>query len=362
MDRRTYLKSSLAVGGSLLLPAGVLGLVGCSGTTQPPELVGFNGKIMGTGYSVRLGVHQGGDDTLSEDALRGLAQRVHEALQLVDAHMSTWRDDSEISLFNNSVDIDWQAMTPATMNVLAQARNTSVLSDGAFDVTIGPVVDLWGFGAGAAKINGQVSNQKPTAQLIRETLAGVGYEAIDVDIDRRAIRKLEPNVQVDLSGIAKGYAVDVVANLLMREGFNSYLMEVGGELLSRGRKPDGMAWKVAIEKPSDGRRDVFRVLELDGRAVATSGDYRNFFIDGGQRYSHSIDPRTGESVRHELASVSVVADTSMKADALSTAMMIMGPTTAMDFAQLHGIAAHLIVKSGRALEEVYSPALEPLLV
>ena len=362
MDRRTYLKHAMAATGSLMLPTGVLGLVGCSGTTESSELVGFNGKIMGTGYSVRLGRHVGAADTPGEALLRGLGQQVHAALQSIDSSMSTWRGDSDISLFNKHVDTDWQAMKPATMNVLLRARSTSELSLGAFDVTIGPIVDLWGFGAGSAKADGLFSGKKPSAKLIRETLVGVGYEAVDVDLERGAIRKRAAGVQVDLSGIAKGYAVDVVADLLAREGFNSFLVEVGGELKSLGRKPDGSVWKVAIEKPSDGVRDVFRILKLDGQAVATSGDYRNFFIDGGQRYSHSIDPRTGESVRHALASVSVVANTSMQADALSTAMMIMGPVEAMDFAQQHNIAAHFILKSGRALEEVYSPAIEPLLV
>jgi len=132
-------------------------------------------------------------------------------------------------------------------------------------------------------------------------------------------------------------------------------------LRARGQKPNGSLWKVAIERPIAGRREAYRAIDLNNHAIATSGDYRNFFADGGQRYSHSIDPRTGQPVQHNLASVSVVADSTMAADALSTAMMVMGPDDAMAFAKQHNVAAHLILKSGTSLKEVYSPAFETLL-
>lgn len=359
MDRRSYLKTSLAFGGSLFLPAGVLALAGCSGTSTSPELAGFDGSIMGTGYSVRLGgsnVRPSNDRQIAE-----LGQKVHAVLQDVDHHMSTWRADSELSRFNDSTDGDWQRMTPATTGVIAKALATSAASNGAFDVTIGPLVDLWGFGAGAIESNPKDGGRKPADQAISQSLARVGHQAIEVDLKSNAVRKQNTEARLDLSGIAKGYAVDRVASLLDAEGFDSYLVEVGGELKARGSKPDDSQWKVAIERPAAGRRDVFRVLKLQNRAVATSGDYRNFFADGGQRYSHSIDPRTGKPVSHELASVSVVANSTMAADALSTAMMVLGPADAMDFAERHQIAAQIIVKSGSKLKEHYSQAFEPLL-
>lgn len=369
MDRRSYLKTSLAVGGSLLAPAGVLALVGCSGTSRLPELAGFDGKIMGTGYSVRLGLSFG--DNASK--LKALEKEVYATLNDVDIHMSTWRADSELSLFNDSNDGDWQVLTPATTRVIAHALDTSVASGGVFDATVGPLVDLWGFGPrtrtgtstdAGAEISSSATNtyaRRPSAKAISQTLAQIGSDSIDVDLKTNTVRKLNPSSRLDLSGIAKGHAVDRVASLLDEQGFDSYLVEVGGELKARGRKPDAIAWKVAIERPLAGQRDVFRILNLENAAIATSGDYRNFFADGGQRFSHSIDPRTGAPVGHELASVSVVATSTMAADALSTALMIMGPDEAMQFAQEQQIAAHLILKSGSSLKEAYSPAFESLL-
>ncbi len=350
MDRRAYLKASVAFGSSLLMPAGVLALVGCSRTPLTPELAGFNGSTMGTGFSVRLGVSK-----LPE--IDQLAAQVSEVLKDVDIHMSTWRADSELSLLNASRHSDWQAMTPATTQVIAQALDTSARSDGAFDVTVGPLVDLWGFGAGA---DDSTAGSKPTGQAISRRMAQVGHGSIEVNIAENTVRKLNAGTRLDLSGIAKGHAVDRVAALLDSAGHHSYLIEVGGELKARGRKPDGSAWRVAIERPSVGKRQAFRAVDLNNQAIATSGDYRNFFSNGGQRYSHSIDPRTGAPVNHQLASVSVVAESTMAADALSTALMVLGPDGAMAFANKHQIAAHLILKSGTSLKEEYSRAFEPL--
>ena len=363
MDRRSYLKTSLALGGSLLAPAGVLGLVGCSGTTKPSELAGFDGKIMGTSYSVRLG-----QPLAKSDPRHGaLATQVHAVLRDVDTHMSTWRPESELSMFNASSDRDWQMLSASTTGVIAHALDTSQASEGAFDATVGPLVDLWGFGAGSTdRALGTASSneqalRKPSAQQILMRMTQVGSDAIEIDLQSNTIRKLNPDAQLDLSGIAKGHAVDRLANLLDEQGFDSYLVEVGGELKARGLKPDGNAWKVAIERPLAGQRDVFRIVDLTNAAIATSGDYRNFFADGGQRYSHSIDPRTGKPVAHELASVSVVAPSTMTADALSTALMVMGPADAMDFAEQQSVAVHMILKSGSALTEEYSSSFEALL-
>lgn len=359
MDRRSYLKTSLALGSRLAVPAGVFGIVGCSGTANPPELAGFDGKIMGTSYSVRLG----GGLTNSSFRFKALAQDVHAMLLHVDSHMSTWQADSELSLFNDSTHDDWQVMSPQTTRVIAHALDTSVVSHGAFDVTVGPLVDLWGFGAGADAISSSYTTKvrKPSSQAIRRSLARVSSNAIEVDLDANTVRKLNPDSRLDLSGIAKGHAVDRVTSLLDAHGQTNYLVEVGGELKARGQKADASPWKVAIERPLAGQRDVFRILNLNNSAIATSGDYRNFFADDGQRYSHSIDPRTGQPVSHELASVSVLATSTMSADALSTALMIMGPDAAMEFARQHNIAAHLILKSDSSLKEEYSPSFESLL-
>ena len=347
MNRRTYLKSSLAVGGSLLIPPSVLALAGCSGTARVPELASIDGQIMGTSYSVRFDA--AGDKSLSA--------AIHTALQDVDAHMSTWRASSELTQFNNSTHGDWQPLTAATTQVVAHALETSRASKGAFDVTVGPLVDLWGFGGGSEESSR--NGTRPARSDISQTLAAVGHEAIEVDVTANAIRKQNSASRLDLSGIAKGHAVDQIAAVMNAHGIENYLAEVGGELKARGLKPDGSQWRVAIERPDAGKRDVYRVINLQDRAIATSGDYRNFFSDdAGKLYSHSIDPRTGQPVSHELASVSVLAESTMAADALSTALMIMGPDDAMTFANQHQIAAHVILKSGKALEEHFSSTFE----
>ena len=269
MDRRSYLKTTLALGGSVLAPAGVLALAGCSGTARTNELAGFNGNIMGTGYSVRLGPTDAG--LVSTHSTDALATRIQAQLEAVDQHMSTWRQESELSRFNASGNSDWQPLSSATTQVIAHAMEASRLSDGAFDATVGPLVDLWGFGAGAVDASGSAVNRKPLRQAIHRNLSRVGYASIQVDTDTNAVRKLNPDAQLDLSGIAKGHGVDRMAQLLDEAGRRQYLVEIGGELRARGRKPDGTAWKVAIERPDAGRRDVFRVVNLVDAAIATSG-------------------------------------------------------------------------------------------
>ncbi len=350
MNRRNYLKTALTMGGGLMLPAGVLALAGCSGTSREDELVNHDGRIMGTGYSVRIGKQAG----VHVDP--ALGERIHAVLQDVDRHMSTWRSDSELSRFNASENGDWQPVSAHTSAVIAHAMHTSEISQGAFDATVEPLVSLWGFGAAGISTGGG----RPQQSAISQTLGNIGFDSIDIDVATGAVRKAKASSQLDLSGIAKGHAVDRLAALLDAEGHQSYLVEVGGELRSRGRKPDGSAWRVAIEQPQVGRRGVYKVVELENRAIATSGDYRNFFDHQGTRYSHSIDPRNGQPVTHDMASVSVLADTTMQADALSTALMIMGPDDGLEFAEQHQIAAHMIVKEGSALAERQSAAFAAL--
>ncbi|MCL4125689.1 UNVERIFIED_CONTAM: hypothetical protein GTU68_015660 [Idotea baltica] len=274
--------------------------------------------------------------------------------------MSTWRSDSEISLFNRSQQNDWQSISADTMTVIEYARRTSEQTLGAFDASVAPLVNLWGFGPTQAQSITEFS--KPSPNAIAKTAYRVGYQSINVDTNSRAIRKDSTTNELDLSGIAKGFAVDKVALILDAYGINNYLVELGGELRSRGRNSQGKAWRVAIERPSTKQRSVYRIINLENSAVATSGDYRNFFLDGGVRYSHTIDPRTGSPSNHELASVSVIAETTMQADSLSTAFMVMGPGDALSYANTHGIAAHLILRSASGkLAEIHSDAFASFL-
>lgn len=380
MDRRSYLKHTLALAGGLLIPAGVMSLVGRHGVSSSTELVGFDGKIMGTGYSVRLGsppkqqsradqferplgnTHSQSqvvnhiEDQHDDQELKSLAHRVHSTLQNVDRSMSTWRDTSELSLFNNSAEPGWQSISPDTLMVIDTALHVSQLSHGAFDVSVGPLVNLWGFGPSPSNSTSAFVYEKPSKAAITDSMRYVGYHAIEIDHTQGVARKRSPKAKLDLSGIAKGFAVDKVAQCLDTLGYENYLVEVGGELRARGHRSNGHDWRVAIERPNSPANDVLRVLNLNTSAIATSGDYRNFYINGGERFSHSIDPRTGRPVNHELVSVSVIANTTMQADALSTAMIIMGPDDAQAFAQQHQLAAHFVLKSvSGSLDEKFSP-------
>jgi len=372
MDRRSYLQYSLALSAGLLVPAGVVSLVGRQGVPGSAELAGFNGMIMGTSYSVRLGASPGAhnipepSDTRRKSAsnvlapdnqqLSALSEQVHSALLHVDQRMSTWRADSELSVFNRSPYKDWQKLSPDTIQVVENSMQVSRLTEGAFDASVGSLVDLWGFGANSNRTDAAFSFSKPSDHAVVHCLRNVSFDAIEIDSSRNAIRKAIPEMKLDLSGIAKGFAVDSVAESLNAHGINHYLVEVGGELRSSGQRSNNQDWRVAIEKPKTTSRDVLRVINLRNKAIATSGDYRNFHINAGQRYSHSIDPRDGRPVNHGLASVTVIAETAMLADAFSTALVIMGPDDAQTFAEQHQIAAHFVLKSPSGqLDEQFSP-------
>ena len=248
-----------------------------------------------------------------------LEQDTAERLYGLDAAMSTYDPESELSRFNRSASTDWVRVSRDTFNVFRHAREISDVSGGAFDVTVGPLVEAWGFGAAGP------AETIPSDDDVDRLLESVGYRQIELDEAIPAIRKLHPTVAADLSAIAKGYAVDRVADLLDREGYNSYLIEVGGEVRARGHHPDGREWRVGIEQPEDGRGATQRVVALADAALATSGDYRNYFEQDGVRFSHTIDPRTGRPVTHALASVSVIDALCVRADAVATALEVLGP-------------------------------------
>jgi len=361
MDRRTYLKGALGLAAGVVLPPGVLALSGCSGTSVAADVESFGGSTMGTGYSVQLGDRLAATfaragatppERASGGTLAALEAEFGGVLEGIEASMSTYRPESELSRVNASGDGDWLPLSARTAEVIGAALEASETSGGAFDATVGPLVNLWGFGPTG------IATAPPARDAVASARERVGFAFIEFDASRGALRKRRADTYLDLSGIAKGHAVDRLAERLEHHGRASYLVEIGGELRARGTKPDGSPWRVAIERPAAGRRAVHRVVELRDAAIATSGDYRNFFDAGGRRYSHSIDPRSGRPVTHGLASVSVVASSTMDADALSTALMVMGPADGIDFAREHGLAAHFIVKSAGGLEETYTRAFE----
>ena len=318
-------------------------LAGCS--FQPEENVWeISGPVFGTRY--HISVVMAGDQA----RLEAIASGIEQALEQVDASMSTWRDDSELSRLNRRDDqSNWTSVSDPLYEVLSKALEVSRLTGGAFDVTIGPVVNLWGFGPQAQP------ETAPPDDLLARVLAGTGFEKLELRKQPPAVRASSPQY-IDLSAIAKGYGVDVVARYLDSEGVGAYLVEIGGEVRVRGRKPGGDAWRLAIEQPVSGDRQVNRVVALEAGAMATSGEYRNYYESEGQRYSHTINPETGRPITHNLASVTVIADDCMTADALATGFNVMGYERAQALAIRDNIPAYFIIRTDDGFETHQTPA------
>lgn len=235
--------------------------------------------------------------------------------------------------------------------MLDSASRISTSTQGAFDVTVGPLVDLWGFGPQYR------TRRVPDDAVIERVRKSVGYQHVQTDPSAGAIRKRHSRTQVDLSAIAKGYGVDRVAMILDRQGVDDYLVEIGGEFRARGTTAAGRPWRVAIERPVEGRRLLGEIVVLANRAIATSGTTKDFFEQDGRRYSHAIDPTTARPVEHPPMAVSVVADTAMEADGWATALLVLGPKRGYSFAQARGLAALLVTASGPTFDVRVTDAL-----
>ena len=310
-----------------------------------PGLTTLSGLTMGTYF--RILVPDAAKDTAA------LNVNAAATLNEVDRLMSTYKPSSEVSLLNLAGLKSPVPVSAPTQTVIGEAIRVGDLTGGAFDVTVGPLVELWGFGASGR------TQAIPDTRLISQAARRVGMESLRSG--EGTAWKTRPGLGIDLSGIAKGYAVDRLAATLDSHGVPDYLVDVGGELRAKGRRPDGTRWKIGIERPSPGTDSIQTVVALENRSIATSGDYRNFFMQGGETYSHVIDPRTARPVRHSLASVTVLDRDAMTADALSTALMVMGPAEGFDFAERNGIAAYFITREGSGLIDRYTPAFEPRL-
>ncbi|MFB2706943.1 FAD:protein FMN transferase [Marinobacter shengliensis] len=324
-------------------------LAGCS-FQEKEKVWEISGGIFGTTYHINV--------VLPEDRerLQTLAQGIQKELEAVDASMSTWKQDSELSRLNRKQDqSEWTELSPALFEVIQRSQEIAELTDGAFDITIGPVVNLWGFGPDARP------DTVPSDAALEKALADTGYRYIELNAEAMALRSEKPQY-IDLSGIAKGYGVDVVARYLDREGVQAYLVEIGGEVRVNGRKPDGGAWRLAIEEPSEQARQVSKIVAMDQHAMATSGDYRNYYESDGQRYSHTIDPSTGKPITNRIASVTVITEDSMTADALATAFTVMGYERARALATRENIPAYFIVRGESGFEVHETPAFSSFVV
>jgi thiamine biosynthesis lipoprotein len=318
--------------------------------TPPASPIRIQGNAQGTTYEVLVAraprsVRRAQVQSIAEDVLAD-----------VDLHLSGWNARSELARFNAIQTTDWVPVSALLLEAIEAAAAMSLASDGAFDVTVAPVVEAWGFGAGA-----DAQRPPPTEAEVEVLCAGVGHQKLELRREPSALRKTVVALRVDLDGIAPGLTVDRIAARLEERGIRDYLVELGGEVRARGRSPAGRPWRVAVEAPLAGERRPLALVELDDTAVSTSGDYRDFRYVNESRVGHTIDPRSCSPVSHSLASVTVVHSSAAVADAWATALMVLGPVEGLAVASKLGIAA-LFVERGRngALEETMSPAFAPL--
>ena len=317
-----------------------LQLVACSEPRISVDAI--KGKTMGTTYSILW------TPKLSVSLSGTIQSEIDSLLMSLNSQMSTYDPSSELSLFNSKKAPASQEISTQFSDVISLSLSLSELTGGLFDVTVGPLVNLWGFGPDKTPI------KAPTNKKIQEILKNIGSKGIS--LNQGVLSKTDPRY-IDLSAIAKGYAVDAVAELLDQHDINDYLVEIGGEMKAKGVKSPGVSWKIAIETPDLLVRKVHKILPVTDISIATSGDYRNYFELEGRRYSHSINPNTGKPVEHSLASVTILDESCARADALATAMLVMGMDKAKEFSELNDIKAYLIVRDqeGEFIEHL-SPA------
>ncbi|MNF90782.1 Thiamine biosynthesis lipoprotein ApbE precursor [compost metagenome] len=280
-----------------------------------------------------------------------MQQQVEAILAEIDRQMSTYRSDSDIERFNDLPANHCQAMPASILNLVRVGEQLSAQSEGAFDLTVEPLLNLWGFGPQARE------EKVPTAEALAEARQRVGHGHLRIDGDQLC---KDAAVEVDFNSVAAGYAVDRIAAQLEAAGIQNYLAEVTGELKAVGKKLDGSPWRIALEEPRDDRQVAERIIAIDGYGVSTSGDYRNYFEQDGRRYSHTFDARTGRPVLHDLASVTVIHPQALMADGLSTLLLILGPERGRDYAEKNQIAAFFVMRTDTGFVTSTSQAFDRL--
>ena len=320
---------------------------------SPVAPITFSGDALGTTYTVKLATGTSSAGLQGEAARRLITLR----LESVNEKMSTWLEDSELSQFNEHGADEPFSFSPETMKVFNAAQDVSEASGGAFDITVGPIVNLWGFGPGPRQ------EGLPTDDAIEETRERIGYQRITIDAEASTITKSDVDLYCDLSAIAKGFAVDAIARAMEDRSFRNYMVEVGGEVRTSGHNARGEPWQMAIEKPAAFASAIQRIVPLTNQAMATSGNYRNFYESEGTRYSHTIDPTTGRPVTHNTVSVTVLHDECMYADAWATALLVLGYEEGRAVADREGLAVLWIEESPSGeFEEHMSPAFRTYLI
>ncbi len=325
----------------------------CYQGTPIGEQITLSGRTMGTTYHVKyivpakLQIHP-----------EQVQQQIDTVLKEVNRQMSTFIPSSEISQFNQFKAINQLFPISADFAyVVATALELNQTTQGALDITIGPLVNIWNFGAT------KHTDKAPTAKQVAEKLKAVGIDKLKLsqDKDQFYLSKSVPELYVDLSAIAKGFGVDKVAQVLTQLGIKNYLVEIGGEIFAQGVNEKGVAWQIGIEHPQyTSERSVQNIVSLSGKAMATSGDYRNYFEQDGKRFTHEISPSTGYPVQHHLASITVIADNCTLADGLSTGLFVLGEEKALEVAEAQNLAVYLIIKQGDKFITKSSTAFQKL--
>jgi thiamine biosynthesis lipoprotein len=336
-------------GSSLVLFLLFCGSCRPAGESPGRELAVWQGQTMGTTFTVKVA-----GPAVPEQERARVQDAIEAQLARVNELMSTYLPSSELSRFNQWSGPEPFALSPETFGVFQVARRVGSLSGGAFDVTVGPLVDAWGFGPPGKPA------RAPSDQELDQLRQRVGWDKIVLSEAQPAIRKRRPDVSCDLSAVAKGYAVDRVSETLYGLGYVEHMVEVGGEVRAHGRNAAGRPWRIGVEKPLDGARAVQRALPLENLAMATSGDYRNYYEEGGRRISHEIDPRTGRPIDHRLASVTVVTERCADADAFATALIVLGEEKGYRLAVEQNLAALFLVREAGGFVEKASPRFEEL--
>ena len=328
---------------------------GCDSATTPATPAStatvLDGKTMGTFWRVSvIGV-----DEAKAQALRA---KVQAQLDADDRLLSTWKNDSALMRFNHAATTEPWPVSEAMADIVTLSLRIGAKTHGAMDITVGPLVNLWGFGPDKQPV------ATPDAQAIAAAKARTGLQHLQVinQSGRQFLQKDIPDLFVDLSTVGEGYAADHLARLMEQEGISRYLVSVGGALVSRGMNGEGKPWRVAIQKPTDRENAVQAIVDINGHGISTSGSYRNYYELDGKRISHVIDPQTGQPITHKLVSVTVIAPTALEADGWDTGLMVLGPEKAQQVVREEGLAVYMIVKEGEGFKTWMSPQFRTFLV
>ncbi|WP_419712908.1 FAD:protein FMN transferase [Pseudomonas sp. NFX224] len=301
-----------------------------SGCGNDSAMANLGGPTMGSTWSIKY-VRQAGAPAPAE-----VQDEVEKILAEVDQQMSTYRSDSDIERFNQLPANRCQKMPASILELIRVGEQLSEQSEGSYDLTVEPLLNLWGFGPQARE------EKVPTAEALAEVRQRVGHGHLRINGDQLC---KDAAVEVDFNSIAAGYAVDTIVAKLDALGIHNFLVEVTGELKASGKKLDGSSWRIALEEPRDDQQVAERIVAIDGYGLSTSGDYRNYFEQGGQRFSHTLDARSGAPVSHTLASVTVIHPSALMADGLSTLLLILGPERGWDYAEKHDIGAFFVIRA-----------------